>query len=238
MGQSNLVHLKSKMVVDHLVTWPPFRAIARGGLLAMYLLWTPANADTCTDALSEPVLILLQQENEKLMPPFKHEIRIREGKAYIEIGYLHSDQHRFGGLLIKAIRKGLVAEIDAGFTKGPNVLALLLNIGSAVPKGIGLNIKGSISPAVLEEAIINRKQEIHSRFAKTGNDRFIYFSESDVASFYENSKRLKIEQACRSLFDTAKFAECHWMNFQFNAEDPNSIQWAKRRNRYGEPDEE
>jgi hypothetical protein len=162
------------------------------------------------------------EENLKAGPDFylKHDLRIKNGKGYLAIGYLRRKDQKFRKLLALAIRDGSLAEVNAGVILGPKALTFLNRIRASRPAGAPpLVIRGRMEPSRLKKYFEQRVLRQSER-----DDDPEHWTFSEAQDFEQAWKELGIDEGCRKIW---KNKSCGAVSFEITVPEPGQISWGK-----------
>jgi hypothetical protein len=185
--------------------------------------------DECHDRFAA----LLKHVAEQDPAALQHKVAVINGRAFVKIGQINRDEQRFMKLLLAAIKRGDVAEIDAGSIDGPKVLNVLAGISSRARKDKPVTITGRLEMADLIDTMKSERimAENPETFGDASKNPAFQWSLADTSDFFTAAHKLKIPEACRKLFRQTNLSACGRMEFQFSTDHPERIEWRIARDR-------
>lgn len=147
-----------------------------------------------------------------------HKALIDGGKAHVRIGFLQRYQSGFMRSLMKAVRLGLVAEIDSGFVIGPKVLPLLAKLRHLSITSRSPIVHGRLDPADLIAEFEKQKDRVRIN----GHNNPFDWSPSEVEDFQAAAKELKIFDAYFRYRNRS--GQTDWLNFRFRIGN-DEVEW-------------
>ena len=148
-----------------------------------------------------------------------HQVQIKENLAYVKIRILRTDQTKFQVALIKAVRAGAVAEINAGLVIGPKAIILMNRLRSVhVVANQKVRIYGSASKYVLAG---NYKEQVElQKYPGAVRRRADKWSESEKADFENAMSEIGLDDA------VLRLKGIDFLQFEFSTGDP-VVTWSR-----------
>lgn len=148
-----------------------------------------------------------------------HTLDIKDGLGYVKIGRFHRNQGGFSKALLKALKAGAIAEVNAGQVVGPKVLALLWRMKQVLPNsGKQVRFSGLIRMAGVEKNMENQL---------TGIDVFStaeIWNKQEIEDYKSAIRKLGVKNACRKIYN-ATLKSCGYLRFSFSSGDSDPVTW-------------
>jgi hypothetical protein len=205
----------------------PFRALTTTLLLAskitLALVCGPisfahaARGQACQFVFSDPKAEALAHLEKAAADTRSHRLVFENDRATLKIGLLDANDRQFSVALLKAMKIDALSIIDAGEIVGPKVLSVLAGLPELAPADSNLTIRGHLSPALLSKWMHEYYQQSQTTEAiHKGKRNVDYFTKADVDRFNESVEVIKLDEACRQIYN-ANIQNCGKLRFIYSS---------------------